>query len=120
MTIEDTLRAILDVLEQIAERPSGTGNSSLTVENMVKGPPKITTHGYVGIPITREHIDEQLEAHAYACREADRRQMEGWKETVDLLKDRVLPETSVTLRSHNPTVPDLTLEQWPEFDRTPA
>lgn len=87
LTFEDSLAAILDALEQMVERPvSGPGVSSLEIENMAKGPPKITSKSY-GDPLTREQIDAALDAHAYACREAERRQMAGWQETVDMLRE---------------------------------
>lgn len=91
MSLEDTFHAIYDAQLQIAgllaELPvGGRGESSLEIENMAKGPPKITTKTY-GEPLTRAQIDAALEAHAYAHREAERRSMEGWRETVTSLEE---------------------------------
>jgi hypothetical protein len=43
---------------------------------------RVTTHHYVGSPLTPETIGEQLDAHALAHREAERRAMNGWSETL--------------------------------------
>lgn len=85
MGIEDTLHAILDALQaQVADR--GTDRvSSISIEDMAKGPPKIVSKFYAGSPLTREEVDEALDVHGYAHREAERRAMAGWAETVEAL-----------------------------------
>lgn len=86
MTIEDTLHAILDAQLQIVgllrDLPFSGRGSSLTIENLIKNPPKITTHQYEGQPLTHDDVDGFLDEHAYAFREAQRRSLDGWKETV--------------------------------------
>lgn len=46
---------------------------------------RISTKHYVGSPLTREEIDSNLEAHAYAHRRANEMAMNGWAETLTLL-----------------------------------
>lgn len=93
LTIEDTLHAILesqlrivDLLEQRAATTSEV--AKIEVENMAKGPPKITSRSYDGSVLTRELVDQHLEAHAYATAQAEKMQMAGWEQTVRLLEER--------------------------------
>lgn len=113
MTIEDTLHAILDVLQQIAEsRP--TGSSNIDIEDMAKGPPKVTTHGSVGTPLTEEFIVGRVEEHALAHRLAqqafDARWVEGWAATLEVLK----------AENEHPSHRDLTESQLAELESLSA
>jgi hypothetical protein len=88
----EVLKNMCDVLQDIratlaASSTSGDERiSSLTVEDMQKGPPKIISKSYDGRPLTRALVDQHLEAHAYAHREAERRAMSAWAETVAALE----------------------------------
>ncbi len=85
MTIEDTLASILDVLQQIAEQPSGgAGNSSIDIEDMANGKVKVTTKGYVGIPLTEEYIRQRMAEHGLAHRLAEAAAVNQWKETLEV------------------------------------
>lgn len=57
--------------------------SSVAIEDMAKGPPKITSKAYSGSPLSREDVDAALEMHGYVHREAERRSLAGWAETIE-------------------------------------
>jgi hypothetical protein len=112
MGIEDTMAAILDSVQQMVTvlemQLSDRGSdrvSSISFEDMAKGPPKVVSKMYAGSPISRHEIDEALDAHAYAHREAERRQMEGWAETVAKAQD----EANQHPHAFRPAASDYTL-----------
>jgi hypothetical protein len=63
---------------------AGEGVSSLAIEDMAKGSPKITSKTY-DAPLTRSEIDAALNAHGYAHRRAEELAMDGWQQTVEAL-----------------------------------
>ncbi len=81
MTDSEVLRAILTELQTLNARGQGEGMSSLAIEDMAKGPPKITSKIY-DAPLTRDEIDAALDAHGYAHRRAEQMAMDGWAETL--------------------------------------
>ena len=68
--------------------------SSVAIEDMAKGPPKITTKMYQGSPLSGEDVDMALAWHGYAHAEAERRALDGWKQTVDELHERAMADVS--------------------------
>lgn len=60
--------------------------SSIAIEDAAKGPPRISSKGYVGSPLTQEFIDGILEAHAYMHRRAEEMWKADWHATVDALR----------------------------------
>lgn len=61
--------------------------SSVAIEDLAKGDPKITTKLYPTSPLTTEHVDHALAMHAYAHRRAAEMAMNGWAETVEQLQN---------------------------------
>lgn len=89
LVLEDLLTEVRHLRSDLRERAmGGEGVSSLTIEDMSKGDPKITSKTY-GLPLNIDEIDGAIEAHAYAHREAARRSLDGWAETLDGLAERV-------------------------------
>lgn len=80
--IEDTLHAMLDVLQEIAVARSSS-SSSLDIEDMAKGPPKVTTHGSVGVPMSEEYIRARIAEHGLAHRLAEQAYVNQWADTLD-------------------------------------
>jgi hypothetical protein len=92
MPIEDVLGACLDQLQQITSLlglevgDHGSDRvSSIGIEDMAKGDPKITSKMYAGSFITREEVDQALDIHAYAHREAAKRATQQWADTLDMV-----------------------------------
>lgn len=82
-----SVEAILTELKRSNSAAREGAVSSVAIEDMAKGPPKITTKLYLGSPLIHEDVDEALDAHGYAHREAERRALAGWVETVDALQN---------------------------------
>jgi hypothetical protein len=75
---------LTDINDSLSERPT-EGMSSLAVEDMSKGEPKISSKSY-GTPLTIEQIDDALNAHGYAHRKAAELAMDGWQRTIESLQ----------------------------------
>lgn len=88
----DLLSAILDKLDAIDRRLADVvlaqGVSSVQIEDAAKGPPRITTKQYRHDELSLGELANALTLHGFARREAERRMLDGWQETVDELRDR--------------------------------
>lgn len=75
---------LAEMLGLLSER-LGDSISSLAIEDMAKGEPKITSKSY-GKPLDFSQIDAALDAHGYAHRRAAELAMDGWQHSVEVLK----------------------------------
>jgi hypothetical protein len=75
---------LVDINDSLGDRPT-EGMSSLGIEDMAKGEPKITSKSY-GTPLSLEQIDDALNAHGYAHRMAASLAMDGWQRTLESLR----------------------------------
>lgn len=78
------IRAAFDRLSIGGESGGEERLPSISIEDMVKGPPKLVTKSYDGRPLTRSLIDQHLDAHAYAHRRAAELAMAGWEQTAGM------------------------------------
>jgi hypothetical protein len=76
---------LVDINDTLTDRSPAEGTSSLAVEDMAKGDPKITSKSY-GTPLSLEQIDDALNAHAYAHRMAASLALDGWQRTLESLR----------------------------------
>ena len=65
----------------------GERQASVWLEDRVKGPPMVGTKSYTHSPLTRDQVNQHMDAHAHAHREAERRALEGWAATTDALAE---------------------------------
>lgn len=88
------LRHIRAAFERLSVNGESGGEErlpSITIEDMAKGDPKVTTKSYDGRPLTRSLVDQHLDAHAYAHRLAAAMAMDAWGSTVEALQRKGEP-----------------------------
>lgn len=100
------LQLLEEIRDEIADHTAST--SSIEIEDLASKPePKVTTKGYIGSQITQSDIDLVLQAHAYAKRRARDLALNGWQETIDMLRTRAAAQLPK---------PEYDLEELPEFE----
>jgi hypothetical protein len=127
MTIEDTLLALLDAVQQLASTDATPPSERVSSVEIADNPTKelkvrITTKHYVGSPLTREMVDAMLDVHGYAHREANRRAMLGWEQALEGIIAQTELGTNTTRKASGPSQqPDESdLEPLPDFGPEPA